>query len=432
MSTARIRAIAPLCVALLAVRAGAQAPPGPVPHALGRVVATSPVPFRSIRNVVPLSDGRVLIHDFGRRTVQLLDSLLKPIKTVLDSTGGERNSLAPNSFIFPFLADSSLLFDMRARVLVVIEPDGTLGRVMAPPTAGISRAYGPPGWSALGIVHHLPAPRATAPPPSATSTEMTVRRIYDSVLVVRSNLATRTLDTVTKFGTGNYSVETRRGASITSLAARTELFPFYDAAMVVTDGSIAIFRAREYRIEWMAPDGTRSLGPRLPYPWKRVNDADRTHLLEAVNGIRRLAFDSVVAKRAADSARTGAGPTIGRAFARGGRGTARGAQTVQQVPAPPPAPPEYITGDEIPDFLPPTGPSPMLVDADNNVWLHPISFDWTPDDAPVWEIINRKGELVERVIVPDNLTIVGFVRGGYVLVTSRDAGVATLQKVRVR
>jgi hypothetical protein len=414
---------APLVVALLSLSARAQTPPGPAPRALGRVVAASPVPFASIRNVVSHSDGRILVHDVGRRTVLLLDTLLRPIRTVLDSTGGERNSLAPNSFIFPFLADSSLLFDPRASALIVIEPDGTLGRVMAPPVGGVRGAFGPPGTSSgLGIVFISLAPRKpyTAGPVGV----MDVRRIHDSLLVVRMDVSTRALDTVAKLGTA-VTLETRRGPSLVG-SPQIELFPFYDAAMVMTDGSIAVFRAREYRVEFIAPDRTRSVGPRLAYPWRGVNDNDRTKLLEAINGLRRHAFDSALAKRAADSARTGVGPTVARAAARGRGGP------VQQVPAPPPIPPAYVSADEIPDFLPPTGPNPMLVDADNNVWLKPLSLDSAPDDDVVWEIINRKGELIDRVRVPINRTIVGFARGGYVLLTARDAGVATLQKVRVR
>src|SRR5205085_126574 len=98
----------------------------------------------------------------------------------------------------------------------------------------------------------------------------------------------------------------------------------------------------------------------------------------------------------------------------------------REVPASAPRPPELVSAEEVPDFLPPTGSSPMLVDADNNVWLKPKPL--VPDSAGVvWEIVNRQGTLVDRVRVPINRTIVGFAPGGYVLLTARDGAVVTLQ-----
>jgi len=97
--------------------------------------------------------------------------------------------------------------------------------------------------------------------------------------------------------------------------------------VVTTDGSIAIFHAREYWMDWMNVDGSRSVGVRMPFPWRKIANADRLRLLDSVNEARRHLFDSLTAKRAADSARTGAGI---------------------KVPGPTPSKPALIAIDDIP------------------------------------------------------------------------------------
>jgi hypothetical protein len=426
MSPSSVRTLAPVLLALCTATARAQTPPaGPMPHALGPVVATSPVVFGAVSHVVPLSGGRTLVSDATKKVALLLDSSLKVIKVVLDSVGGQRNSYTAQSFLFPFRGDSTFFFEYTAKVLVVIEPDGTLGRIMAPPSTGLSTLNGVPGSSpSLGLLYRASMSRPPLAVPAAGEPD-NVRRTQDSMVVLRMDYATRMSDTVAKLSTGGFTIETRRPTGF-STSYRTALYPFYDAAMATTDGSIVIFHAREYRLEFVAPDGKRTMGARLSYPWQRVSDDMRQHLIDSVNGVRKKAFDSLLAKRVADSIRTGQPPMTNMTTV-----TGDGERITRQIPATAPRPPELVSAEEVPDFLPPTGPSPMLADADNNVWLKPKPL--VPDSVDVvWEIVNRQGTLVDRVRVPIDRSIVGFAPGGHVLLTARDGGVVTLQKVRVR
>ena len=62
-----------------------------------------------------------------------------------------------------------------------------------------------------------------------------------------------------------------------------------------------------------------------------------------------------------------------------------------------------------------------------------LSVSWkVTDDANVWEVINRRGELIDRVRIPINKTLAGFAPGGFVFLLTRDGGVARIDKVRVR
>jgi hypothetical protein len=49
---------------------------------------------------------------------------------------------------------------------------------------------------------------------------------------------------------------------------------------------------------------------------------------------------------------------------------------------------------------------------------------------PVYNVINRKGELIDRVQLPANRVLVGFGEGGVVYLAVRDGSTAHLEKAR--
>jgi hypothetical protein len=54
------------------------------------------------------------------------------------------------------------------------------------------------------------------------------------------------------------------------------------------------------------------------------------------------------------------------------------------------------------------------------------------DGRPVYDIINRKGELIDRVQLPANRVLAGFGAGGVVYLAVRDGATAHLERARVR
>jgi hypothetical protein len=52
--------------------------------------------------------------------------------------------------------------------------------------------------------------------------------------------------------------------------------------------------------------------------------------------------------------------------------------------------------------------------------------------GPVYDVVNLKGELVERVQVPKDRTIVGFGAGGVVYLLAREGTTAKLERARTR
>jgi hypothetical protein len=58
-------------------------------------------------------------------------------------------------------------------------------------------------------------------------------------------------------------------------------------------------------------------------------------------------------------------------------------------------------------------------DADGNVWVREIAT--SPQPGPVYDVIDRAGRLIDRVVIPAGSAIAGFGRGGIVYLGTRDA-----------
>ncbi len=322
-----------LAVALMSpavIAAQGNAPPA---RPLGPVLATSPVAFASVSQLVPLRDGRVMVADGLKRVVRLLDASLSNPKVVLDSAAGRQNSFSNRSRLTNFLGDSSLFLDGAANAFVVLDAKGNLGRVWAAPPQLLGQPFTSPTH---GLVFKATLQQEMPPRPAAGQPDLDVR-LVDSNLVERMNLTTRALDTLARIATGSTTLR-RLSTNSMNVSLTTALFPFYDDVVMTTDGSIAIFHAAEYRLEWVGVDGKGTSGPRLAYPWQRITDDERQHVLDSVNAARKQVYDSIVAKRAADSLRTGSAPmsTLNSISADGER-------TTRSVPAPPPRLPVLAT-----------------------------------------------------------------------------------------
>jgi hypothetical protein len=54
------------------------------------------------------------------------------------------------------------------------------------------------------------------------------------------------------------------------------------------------------------------------------------------------------------------------------------------------------------------------------------------DGIPVYNVVNRKGDLIDRVQLPKNRVLVGFGPGGVVYLAVREGAIAHLEKARVK
>ena len=88
-----------------------------------------------------------------------------------------------------------------------------------------------------------------------------------------------------------------------------------------------------------------------------------------------------------------------------------------------------VQPSELPDYKPAFTPGSTRADADGNLW---IRTSQNADARPVYNVIDRKGTLVDRVQLPANRVLVGFGPGGTVYLAVRDGATAHLERARVK
>ena len=94
----------------------------------------------------------------------------------------------------------------------------------------------------------------------------------------------------------------------------------------------------------------------------------------------------------------------------------------------------FVSASELPDYKPPFFTNSVRADEDGFLWIRTIATKGTVG-RPIYDVINTKGELVERVQLPKDRTIVGFGAGGVVYLLAREAtpgAPSRLEKARAR
>ena len=119
----------------------------------------------------------------------------------------------------------------------------------------------------------------------------------------------------------------------------------------------------------------------------------------------------------------GPGPAAGAAAAGGGNPLA-GMLMSRNV--------NFVRAEELPEYKPPFFSNSVRADADGNLWVLTIPTKAVPGGGAVYDVINAKGELTDRVQVPKDRVIVGFGEGGVVYLAVREGTRLTLEKARVR
>jgi sugar lactone lactonase YvrE len=83
---------------------------------------------------------------------------------------------------------------------------------------------------------------------------------------------------------------------------------------------------------------------------------------------------------------------------------------------------DFIPASDLPDYKPPFFAGSTRADRDGNLWIRTIAG---VAGGPVYDVVNRKGELIDRVQVPADHTILGFGPNGTVYLLNRATGAPT-------
>lgn len=379
-----------------------------------------------------LPSGGVLVNDVQNRQLLLFDRSLASATVVADSTSGGASSYGiRQGGIIAYLGDSTLFVDPAGLSMFVIDPSGKIARVASVPRSQDAGALGSnllaaPGIDAKGRIIYQGGFGRFTTPPRAAGGPLALPDFPDSAALVRVDLATRQLDTAAFFKIPKRKMsvtQTEHGMSITN---EINPMPLVDDWAVLADGSIAIVRGRDYHVDFVNPDGSLTVSPKIPFDWQRLSDEDKAAVIDS-------------AKARMEKARTattpGSGPAGGGDGGRsgvavmsfgGGDGprtsAAGGAQA--NVPAL-----TFVSINEMPDYRPAFSQGGARGDADGNLWIRTTAVrSGAVGGGPVYDVINRKGEVIDRLQVPAGRQIVGFGKGGVVYMQARDDKAAWIER----
>jgi hypothetical protein len=426
--------------------------------------------LRAVSAVRHLSDGRVLVNDIIGRRVLLFDSTLKTFTVVADTTTATGMAYGPRAGgLITYRGDSTLFVDPASLSMLVIDANGKIARVMSAPRANdanflVGGPFGTPGFDPQGRLIYRAPPRigfggggprgGAAAAPGGSRDAFTPPTIPDSAPLVRVDLATRKLDTLAFFKTPqirmNVTRETDGGIRV---MPTVNPLPVIDDWGILPDGTVALIRGKDYHIDWITPEKSITSSAKIPFEWERLSDDAKVAYIDST----KKAFEAARARGdlsgmlggalgGAPIIRTtgpGGGPapaatgTPGAAAATPGGANVTTRETMTVTPGSAGAGPfggqlpqlSFVEPTELPDYKPPFSGGATRVDADGNLWIRTTQ---NLNGLPVYNVVNRKGELVDRVQLPAGRVIAGFGAGGVIYLGHREGEVARLEKARIK
>ncbi|MDQ6690884.1 MAG: hypothetical protein M3Z18_10280 [Gemmatimonadota bacterium] len=436
---------------------------------LGPVTAVAKEPLGAVTAVRHLPNGGVLVNDIVGRRVLMFDSSLSAATVVADTTSATANAYGPQpGGLIAYRGDSTLFIDPASLSMLLVDPSGKIARVMSAPRANdvrflVGGPFGTPGFDAQGRLVYRAPPQFTfnGPRPGQGNRLPDIPSPPDSAALVRFDLATRKLDTVTWFKTPkiNFSVRQSPDGGVRIVSNMNPL-PQGDDWAVLPDGTIALVRAGDFHVDWVGAQGITS-SPKIPFEWERLSDEAKVAFVDSAriaiekarasgqlnaggfgpglrvdgsavggrDGASRASRDGAPRDGGGSGAGAGSGPATGTMTVTSGGNT-----TVTSVGAGGgaggPLPPlTMVPPSELPDYKPAFVPGSTRADADGNLW---VRTSQNVNARPVYNVINRKGELVDRVQLPQNRVLAGFGPNGVVYLAVRDGTIAHLERARVK
>jgi len=436
----------------------------PPARPLGQALATSD-PMGAISAVRQLPGGRVLVNDPARRRVVMLDSNMKLIKVVADTTPATQNAYgARGGGLLPWRGDSTLFLDPASLSMLVLDQDGEIRRVMAAPRPDdvfslVGGALGFPGFDARGrLVYRATGLNFNRRGFGGGGGGFQPPTFPDSTPLVRFDLATRKLDTVAKIKVAAPRINVLENEGRRQISLTVNPMPEVDDWAVLPDGTIAIVR-KDYHIDYIDADGKKTASSRIPYDWQRLTDSAKSAVIDSVRALTERGGPGAMAAVFGGGDGAGfagggfGGGGFGGGFGGGGFGR-RGGGGGGDGPPPPrrdanagaaggPAGAggtggaagagsrgpgggrqiNFVPANELPDYRPAFANGSVRADAEGKVWVRVIPTK-PLTGGPEYDVIDRNGKLVDRVTLPRGTTIAGFGAGGIVYLGVRDqAGV---------
>ena len=369
---------------------------------LGPAVATTTESFRGMPSIRVLSDGRVLISDLAARRLASFDSTLSKGTNLLTASGPVASQYpSRGGVLLPLPGDTTLVFDAMSVSFVVMDPKGNVARVISMPRTYDGYLLSNPQYYGLPVIdQRMRMIYKTRVPPTGYS-RATGNAIYpDSTAVIAVSFETRRADTLAWLKIPP-SVPTVSGRDLDGRWHYTSIMPPFELAdewAALDDGTVAIIRWKDYHVDWVHPDGRKESSAKTAWNWVRMSDDEKARFIDTMK----------VVLQKNDSTSQGSMMMFG-----GSPSSMPIFETLTVAPS------------EVPDYPPPFVPRATRVDLENRIWL----LERAPlgSKAPlVYDVIDRNGQIVDRVRMPPNAAVLGFGPGGsvYLSITPQNLSLA--------
>lgn len=369
------------------VLAAQQARPLPAPD------ATYAEPFSSVGvgAIRELASGRVIVADPRDKILQAIDFRSGTSVTIgREGSGPAEFGMPMRLFTAP--ADTTMLFDPLNNRYLVIGPDAkpvTSFRVETPPPASAGGGGGGMMMIGGGLTARVADARgrlyAEGAPISMGPNGQPQQA--DSTVLLRYDRATQRIDTLGYIKLAKQNVQTSgsQGNFSIQIGGSNPLTP-RDEWSVFPDGRVAIVRAADYHVDWIAPNGTHSSSAPIRYTPIRITEADKRE--EEELRLRNRANQMMIAV-------TNDNGQVRRSAQMGG-----GANR----PPPPPL-------TDWPDVKPPfrSGLASVLARPNGELWVQ--RTERAGAKGTLYDVIGVRGTVVSQVRIPEGWRLVGFGNG---------------------
>ena len=355
-------------------------------------------PFTQINGIRELRDGRVIVSDVREKTVQIVDLKAGSAQKIgREGSGPGEYALPMRLLALP--GDTSVVYDPLNRRFLVIGPDGKAGPFVSyepENTGGRTRVtLGARYTDARGRLYSA-GPNFSIGPNGEPSTS-------DTAPILRLDRATRKTDTLAWVFTPTTTIRSSQGGTnIQVRAGGGNPFAEADDWAVTPDGRLAVVRAKNYRVDWYAPNGQKTSGPLIAYEKVKVTEDD---------------------KKAYRERRNAGGATMIVTEQRGGAGgTTRSAGVAPpnvQIPEP----------TDWPDLKPPFVANAAFAAPNGNIWV--LRTRPAKDKIPTFDVFDATGKVVNRVAIPADTRLLGFGNGTVYLARSDEDDLQYLQRYRM-
>lgn len=405
---------------------------------IGPVVTVSPAGLLgAVSAVRTAAGGRVIVNDVVKRQLLLLQLDLTLAKVIADGTSSSGGAYtSPLAGLAAFHGDSSLFIDPQSLSMSVVDPHGSITRVLAIPRPGdamylVGGPFGTPGFdSSGGMVYRGMPPRRALATTTTPSDTPAFPQYADSAPLYRTVLATRIRTIIAWIRVPSFEARTTTDKAGTSgpLTLTLNPIPFVDAWAITRSGRVVIVRGTDFHVDWVDGDGALMSTKRIPFPWLRLSEQRKQAILDSAQveaDARRGALAQLLDRNPGSTppAMDILGRPLFSVVTNGPPGDGGRVRTSLL-----PTRHVMVSQRELPDYYPPFAVGSAVADLSGRLWIRTTE---SSKAGPIYYVLDDRGEVVDRVQLPFGRMITGFGDDVVYMGVLDDKG-ARLERAKVR